>query len=225
MVTRDASGLRADSRGVEASRRPWPGALREPRGVQAAGRNPRGMGVALAPQAPPRGDRTRLHLVGAARDGVVDRRAVRRGVDLLRAGLVPALCDRSGHQRGRPHLLHRVDLLHDRVLPAVLRGGDHAHRARSGGPPRSPLAPAGPAPSGRLVGGDHPVRRHPVVQPDDPRARWSSGWGRRRATIRCGGPTPSGRCASWSRAGWPGPRSATGPSPGDRVGSRGGSPC
>ena len=80
------------------------------------------------------------------------------------------------------------------------------------------LAAADPAPPHRLVGGGHPVARHPVVQPDHAERAAGRAGRRRRATTRSGVPTRWAPSASSSRAGWPGSRSATGRSPGGRRG-------
>ena len=62
-----------------------------------------------------------------------------------------------------------------------------------------------------------------LVQPQHLPGRSSPTPSRRRSTTTCGGPTSSGRSASWWPAAWPGSRSATAPGPGAPARSRGGS--
>ena len=83
-------------------------------------------------------------------------------------GSFPPYATAVGTNSGQPDLLHRVDLLHHRLLPAVLRGRLHADVARTT-PHRRVLGSLFrvAAPPDRLVGRHHPTRRHPVVQPDD----------------------------------------------------------
>ena len=163
-VTAHASRVRRAARGLDAPRWPRPGAVRHPRGVPPTRRLAGRVGVPLAPQAPDRRPGG-PYLVGARCHRLVDRRALRRRLRVLRPGRVPALCHESRGGRRQPHLLHRVDLLHHGGVPAVSRGRLlEPHLDRPAPPPATRTPPPAASPD-RLVGFAHPADRHAVVQP------------------------------------------------------------
>ncbi len=143
-VTPHAGRLRRGPAGLASSGQPRLRPLRDPRGLPPARRHAPVVGLALAPQAR-RPRPRRIDLVGAVRHDLVDGRAVRGRLRLLRAGLLPALCHRGRRHRGQRHLLHRVHLLHDGLLPAVHGGGVDAVRPRAATTRRSDRGRRGPA--------------------------------------------------------------------------------
>ena len=225
MVTRDASGLRGGSGGLDAAGRPRPRALRDPGGVRPsrrhAGRPGSRAGTAstTARRRPaPRGGLPAPSGGGSACSSPSGRSASRWGRSRPTQR-------RVGHQPRQPHVLHRVHLLHDRLLPGVLR--DRAARPRrSAWHTRSGLRSLFRVQHHRIDWWAAIIQfagtlwfNRTTLERARRRAR-----GVARATIPCGVPTRWARCASWCRAGCPGPRSATGRSPGARRASRGGSP-
>ena len=168
MVTRDAIGLRGGSGGLDAAGRPWPRALRHPGGVRPARRHTRRpgsrAGTASTRARTPTGSTWWAPRALGWWIGVLF--AV--GSICFALGSFPPYATAVGTNPDDLTYLHRLDLLHDRLLLGVLRDGLRALGARRGTAPRSAVALQGAAPPDRLVGGDHPVRRHAVVQPDHP---------------------------------------------------------
>ena len=102
-------------------------AVRDARGVSVDRRH--ASRVVLAP--PPQSQRdaaTRLPVVAAARDRVVDRAALRDRFVPVRDRRGARLCERGRRARRRDDVLRRVDLLHERGLPPVLPGDQRADR-------------------------------------------------------------------------------------------------
>ena len=190
---------------------PWPGAVRHPRGVPPARRHAGGVGVPLAPQASHRcpGD---PYLVGAPRYRLVDRRPLRHRLRVLRAGLVPPRRHegRDGPRQptyfiGSIFFIMAVFLqYHEAASSSPTLTGPHRRRLRALFRLQhhridwwaSLIQFVGTLWFNRttfsawVVGLGAGTDHHPVWRPD--------GWA---------------RCASSSRAGWPGRRSATAPSP------------
>ncbi len=172
-----AAARRAGGLGADPQRRVRP--LRHPRRVPPARRG--GGRVDLPPPSQGTGPAAPLGTIDVvavrrrrrAQDrgsptNVVDRRAVRRRLAVLRPRRAAGVL-RSGVGEGRRRdVLRRFDLLHLRLVP-VLRRGDRQPRldpAPAGPPP--PLPPGDvAAPLDRLVGDRDPARGDLVLQRDD----------------------------------------------------------
>ena len=101
-------------------------------------RDPCRLGVALAPQAPRprRAAGSTWWAPGAMAWWIGVLFAI--GSVCFALGVLPALRHDGRDQPRQPHVLHRVALLHDRRLPAVLRDRVDGHLRRRGRPERPP---------------------------------------------------------------------------------------